>query len=237
MGKSLNQNIFHKPSASTFRFVCLITACLYLLFASGITHAYSTPVGLSLSVGSLGTGASVTYNFESHFGVRIAANRYEFDKKISSQGVSFDSTIELNGLSAMLDWYPWASGARLSVGVVSNSSRVLATPYANNITMEVNDMEIALSDAGQTEVEVTFSPVSTYLGVGWGNAGRGEGLSLFTDLGIVLQGGPDVSLSIENQTELGLTAADLRAQERGYENDLKRLRFYPVMTVGISYNL
>lgn len=214
-----------------------MAACLYSLFAAESAYAYSTPVGLSLSVGTLGTGASVTYNIENRFGVRIGANSYEFDKKISTQGVSFDSTIELRGLSATLDWYPWSSGARLSAGLVSNSSRALATPNTKNLTLEVNDKEVALSDAGVTEVEVTFSPISPYLGVGWGNAGRGEGLSLFADLGAVLQGVPDVTLSIENQIELGLTVADIRSQERIYENDLKRFRFYPVITVGVSYNL
>lgn len=236
-GRLLAHSIFHRPLKSIAKLGSLGATCLCCLLSSGASHAYSTPVGLSLGVGTLGTGASVTYNIEDRFGVRIAANSYEFDKKIYNDGVSFDSNIELNGVSATLDWYPWLSYARLSVGLISNSSKVIATPYANNLTLQVNDTEIILNDAGLTEAEVTFAPISTYLGIGWGNAGKGEGLSLFADLGVVLQGTPDVSLSIENQIELGLTAEDLHAQERRYEKDLKRFRFYPVVTVGVSYNL
>ncbi len=233
----MDHSTFHRLLTGVFGCSFLARACLCFLFASNVAQAYSTPVGLSLGLGTIGTGASVTYNIENRYGVRIGANSYEFDKKISNQGVSFDATIEISGLSAKFDWYPWASRARITAGLMSNTSNVVATPYANNLTMEVNGKEISLSDAGQTEVEVNFSPVSTYLGIGWGNAGRGEGLSLFTDLGVVLQGTPDVSLEIEKQSELGLTAADIQEQERRYERELKGLRFYPVVTVGVSYNL
>lgn len=231
------QSVFHKPYKSITKLESLVAACLCYLFTPGVSLGYSTPVGLSVSIGTLGTGASVTYNIENRFGVRIAANSYEFDKKVYSDGVSFDSNIELNGVSTTLDWYPWRSHARLSFGLISNSSRVIASPSANNLLLPVNDVEIVLSDAGLVETEVTFAPVSTYLGIGWGNAGRGEGLSLFADVGVILQGTPDVSLSIENQIELGLTVEDLRVQEKSYENDLKRFQFYPVLSVGVSYNL
>ena len=234
---ALIQHIFEKRLVSVFRRTILGIACFGFMFVANSAFAYSTPVGLSLGIGTLGAGASVTYNIENRLGVRIGVNRFEFDQKINTQGMSFDSSIEIRGLSAKLDWYPWSTNTRLTAGLISNSSRAVATPYANNLTMEVNNKEISLIDAGLTEVEVTFSPVSAYLGVGWGNAGRGEGLSLFADLGVVLQGTPDVSLDIENREQLGLTPADIAAQESRYQDDLKGFRLYPVLTVGFSYNL
>ena len=84
---------------------------------------------------------------------------------------------------------------------------------------------------------VDFKSTAPYFGVGWGNATNGRfGLAL--DLGVVLQGIPQVSL-----TATGLVSSDpnfvqeLNREVQELENDISAFKYYPVISLGQSMNL
>jgi hypothetical protein len=84
---------------------------------------------------------------------------------------------------------------------------------------------------------VDFKSTAPYFGVGWGNATNGRfGLAL--DLGVVLQGIPQVSL-----TATGLVSSDpnfvqeLNREVQELENDISAFKYYPVISLGLSMNL
>ena len=77
------------------------------------------------------------------------------------------------------------------------------------------------------------------MGIGWGNAvAAGSRWRVAVDAGAFYQGKPKVSLTAEPLIP-GLLPSrfsqDLEAERREIEDDLDSYRFYPVLSLGVSY--
>jgi uncharacterized protein (DUF2062 family) len=78
--------------------------------------------------------------------------------------------------------------------------------------------------------ELTFNKVAPYIGIGFDNPLAGApGLGFTFDLGTFFQGGPKASMTA---TKLLTPSA---SQSGILEDDLKALKFYPVLSFGLYY--
>jgi hypothetical protein len=92
-------------------------------------------------------------------------------------------------------------------------------------------------DLGGRAVRGTVEPgrsAAPYLGVGWGTV-AGTGINFYADIGIMFMGSPKARLSADCS---GLSASDcssLVADEQArLEDELKRLKYYPVINLGLT---
>ena len=201
-------------------------------------EAGATPVGISLGVGSLGPGASVSYSAHPKLNVRLGVNRFDQDFDLEVEEIDYQGEVQLKTVTAMLDWHPWASGFRFSAGLVRNANQITGSAKPANGSIEFNGQTIDLADAGRVDAEVDFNPTVPYLGLGWGNAAKGGGLSFFTDLGVMFQGRPNVDITVEHLAEAGLDQSDVDAEIENMKDEVESYGgLYPVVTIGIAYNL
>lgn len=208
---------------------------MFVFFSS--TELFATPVGLSAGIGTLGANVSVSYDSTEDINVRLGVNRYkyEFDKMINE--VDYDVELELKSMYAMIDWYPWENNFRFSAGILSNSNQINGTANSSNQQIDFNGTVFNLADAGAVAYDVEFEPTVGYLGVGWGNAARGGGLSVFADLGLMYQGSSKVDLTVENQEAIGLSQSDIDQEINDIEEEIDKFKLYPVITIGFGLNL
>lgn len=164
--------------------------------------------------------------------LRLGINSYTYSYDDTIDDVRYDIDLELKSGALILDWHPFAGGFRLSAGMLSNKNGVdlKATPTAN-VTIGGNTYPAAA--VGTLDGDVSFKKSAPYVGLGWGNAVVGNtGLGFSVEIGALFQGSPDVKLSSSN----GLVSqADLNQEAREIEDDLKNLKVYPVISVGLSY--
>ncbi len=202
------------------------------------TNASATPVGISLGAGTLGPGVALSYSVHEKMNVRLGLNRFNYDFELEFEENDYEGEVELNTMTALLDWHPWAGSFRLSAGLVSNSNQLTGTATTSDVeTVEINGKTIALEDAGSVDTEVTFDPTAAYFGLGWGDSTKGGGFSFFSDFGVMLQGEPEVDIEVQFLDAVALDENDLEQETKKIEDDLSGLSVYPVISIGFAYNL
>jgi hypothetical protein len=134
---------------------------------------------------------------------------------------------------ALLDWHPWESGVRFSLGVMINNNHIDLSAETDSV--EINDVEYRVESL---DGEISFNTFSPYLGVGYGNAVDTSGHWHFAfDLGVMFQGSPKAEMDAVATNPLlqALLDADLDAEVEDIEDEFKEFTMYPVLSVGVSY--
>lgn len=196
-------------------------------------------LGGAVKVGSLGYGGELTTDVSQKFNLRLGMNVFNMDldfSKTDGDGSSDDIKvgIDFQTFCGLFDWHPEGGGLRLTAGVILNNNEVNMTADMSD-AVEINNIKYSISDFRGHADFMKFSP---YLGFGWGNAVDKAGRWTFAlDVGVMLQGSPDVSITA--------TASDPRLQaeldsniqnEIDKQNDnLKLLSVWPVISFGVGY--
>lgn len=206
-----------------------------VLFWAGSAHAIG--LGVTGKAGSLGIGVEVTKSLIPHVNIRGGLNflNYAFDQ--TEGGNDYDFDLKLKSFSILADLHPIPGrGLRLSGGIIFNNNHLDMVSVASG-SYSIGNRTYTGAEVGTLNGTVDFKSTAPYFGIGWGNATSGRfGLAL--DLGVVLQGVPQVSL-----TATGLVTSDptfvqeLNREVQELENDISEFQYYPVISLGLSLNL
>ncbi|NHQ60889.1 hypothetical protein G9409_09920 [Chlorobium sp. BLA1] len=212
--------------------VSLLSLCL-----SPSAFADTGDVAGTLKGGTLGLGAEVTVGLTSSINARAGFNTLNYDGSTTESDIKYDYTLKLQSIPLLLDWHPFdASGFRLSSGAVFNSNKVNATGAPQG-TYTIGGTTYTTAQIATLSGDVTFNNVSPYAGIGWGNAvGTDSGLSIALDLGVVFQGTPNVSLAASGPIATDATfKTNLAKETTDLESNIKSLKYYPVISLGLAY--
>jgi hypothetical protein len=208
------------------------------LMAAG--SANSADFGMYATAGTIGLGGGVVANFGSHLGARLGYTGFTYDiDDLEKSDMTFDGDAKLGGVQALLDWYPFGGGFRVTAGAVENARvSVLAVPTGGTFTFD--GVEYSASDVGAARGKAEFRSIALYLGVGFGRALTTDGHFSFTaDLGVAFTGSPDFTLSVtcnaNDPTLCANLAADAAAEEQQLQEDAKDYKYWPVLSIGVSY--
>lgn len=200
----------------------LLASTIAILFMS--THAYAGGFGVAAKAGTLGFGAELGYRFNDYLGVRAGVNTGSYDFDQEDAGINYNYGMDFDTVPVMLDWYVFGGTFRLTGGYVNNKNKLTGTATG------------ALDIGGGTysttaTTDISFDKSSTYVGLGWGgvpSATRGFGMSL--DIGVMLHGSPTATLAAP-----GVPPGDIAAEEAQLNEDIKDLKYWPVISLGIGY--
>jgi len=148
----------------------------------------------------------------------------------------------------LLDWHPFAGKFFLSGGIVLNNSSIAISNKDTSATVNWNGNNYITKDM-HLNGEVKFQPFAPYLGMGWFAAPSSRGgFGFSAEFGVMYSGPPDINLTVNGQaanqnnpTNYFNVAADptfqqdLTREEQKLEEDYKKYRFYPVLTLGVTY--
>lgn len=202
---------------------------------SGLADTGDFAIGVG--PGTLGISADTTIGLSSHFNARVGVNVFNFDMQTTQNEIDYDLDIKLLSFPVLLDWHPFkTSGFRISTGLVINKNQANAAVTSQS-TYTIGGTEYTSAELGKVSGKLTFDTLAPYLGIGWGNAvGKNTRWSFVCDVGVVFQGKTDLSLKasgpIASNAEF---QADLEQERRDLEDDLDNYRYYPVVSVGVSY--
>ena len=204
---------------------------LLVMFVPMMGHAEGLAV--SGKVGTLGMGLELTQGYSDALSARLGFNAFNFATNSTKGTVNYDANLQLQTISALADWYPMHGAFRTTGGLFYNKNKLSlnAIPTAGTTNYAINGANYALNSL---QGNVTFNSVAPYLGLGWGNpTGQGKGWGLTSDLGILFQGSPNVTLA---QTGGNAAAqAAVNQEQVRLQNSLSNFKLYPVASVGISY--
>jgi hypothetical protein len=195
-------------------------------------------LGLTGKIGTLGYGAELNFGSSDSFSARLGLNAYTYKYNANSNTVNYDFKLQMQTVSALADWYPFSGGFRTSAGLLYNNNKVSlgAMPTGGNFTIGTGTY--STTQVSSLQGTMTFNKIAPYLGIGWGNpVANDKGWGLVTDIGVLFQGSPKTSLTATCNPapcSAGIQA-DVAAENTKVQNDLSNFKFWPVVSLGISY--
>ena len=191
---------------------------------------------LTGKISSLGFGAELNLSISDSVGTRFGVN-YGTYYSTNTYLSNYDSDVQLQTASAMLDWYPFQGSFRTTGGVFYNNNKVGLSAVPINGFIIINGVNYPTSTVSSVEGTTTFNAVAPYLGIGWGNpVESNKGWGLVSDFGVLFQGSPTIDLvaTCPGTCPAGLLT-DLQAENASLQSDISKFKMWPVISIGISY--
>lgn len=219
------------------RSLTLALLCAASFIAAPAVHAQAFQhVSVAARVGTLGPGLELTASITPKLNLRLAGHYLGYSRtdRITNYEIEVQSDADLRLASGALfaDYFPFGSTFRATAGLVLNQNEltVLAKPLEDYI---LNGRPVTPARLGTISGTLGYDlAVSPYLGIGFGNPVRPEArLGFLFDLGVLYTGSPTVDLE-----GTGMVAPTAE-QAPQIEDDFKDFRFYPLLSLGLSYKL
>jgi hypothetical protein len=182
--------------------------------------------GIGVRAGTTGVGGDVAFSVAPTLSARVGFSgaKFNFGDVDTDSGVRYDTKLKLSNLNTFIDFSPLGP-FRLTGGFIFNDNRV-------DVRSEGGASGSSLS--GNVKAGKSAAP---YLGIGYGNV-SGMGINFYADLGIMFMGSPRANLSANCGSLSAGDCTTLRnqvaAEERRLEDELKRLKNYPVLNIGLT---
>ncbi|MHB8167820.1 MAG: hypothetical protein ACYDDT_13785 [Sulfuricella sp.] len=217
--------------------VVLAVMCLSL---SAVASAEG--LGVSANVSTLGLGLDLTKGFSESVSGRLGFDTYTYNRSLSKSGVDYDGSLKWQSVHALADWYPSDNGFRVSGGLFYDNNKGTLTGKPSGGTYTINGTVYNATDVGSLNGDLSFNKAAPYIGIGWGNpVAKGKSWGFVADLGVLYQGTPSVSLNATCGAAIVGTATctslqnDTAAQQDKTRSDWSSYKWYPVASVGVSY--
>lgn len=193
--------------------------------------------GVTIKAGTPGIGGDLTVGLHPKFNMRGGGNVFWYGLTSSEveDGVTVDFQADLRWLTipVLLDWHPWESGVRFSLGALVNNNHIDLSAETDNV--ELNGAEYGVESL---DGKISFNALSPYIGIGYGDATDASSRwHVACDVGVMFQGSPQIEMNAVATHQLlqPLLDADLAAEVNELEDEYKEFTLYPVLSVGVSY--
>jgi len=201
------------------------------------------PFTLGLEASTTGLGGSVNWRFSDHFGARAGLNYFSYSKDGNEiEGISWNTDAQLLSEPLAVDIYPWKkSSFRVTVGILLNQNELEGVVPQNPVNganfIPIGDAGNSYDSAaiGDLIMKIEQMPVSPYISIGASfYLDKAKHWSLSGELGVAYTGNPDVTLTTGNPGTVA--PADLASESQQLEDWADKLRFYPILKLGVNYS-
>lgn len=192
---------------------------------------------VSARASTLGLGADVGYAFNDYVNVRVGFNNYTRDYDSTEDGIDYNFDLELDSTAIMLDYHPFGGTFRLTAGMLDNNNELNGRAVSNG-DYEIGDQTYTSAEVGTLYSNVKLGDSNPlYVGLGFSQALGESGWGFGFDVGMVLMGKPQLTLTPEGGSLVSDPAfqADLEAEEQAAQADLDDFENYPVIALGLTF--
>jgi len=210
-------------------------ALLLAILASGAANADDSEWGVGVKAGTLGLGVEARWSGLPYIDFRLGANGYSYADDGTQANVLYDGDLDLETFFVTGNFHFPLTPFRLTAGLFANGNEF------NLVSAEPGDFIIGgdpytAGEVGTLTSNTSFGSTSPYIGLGFdfelfGKAG------LNFDLGVLLQGDPDVTLVADGSlaNDPGFQAS-LEAERLELEDEMDDFKAYPVISLSFVYN-
>ena len=203
--------------------------------------AQAADVGLTVGGGTSGFAVHLSTPLSESFNARVGYNGLNLSLEDTENDVNYDAKLKLATFEALVDYFPMQGAFRLTAGLVHNGNKLEGNGRpAGNGTYIVNGNTYDGSTFGSLNATLEFRKVAPYLGIGFGNAvAKDKGWGFSSDFGVLFQGTPKTSVTNKGCTASAPVctqiATDMRAENESLRDEMKDLKFEPIVRFGVSY--
>ena len=215
----------------------LIIIGVTLLSTTLLSAQAPKELNAALKLSSLGYGVDISTPINETYAVRFNMNGGSYSDSQSSDGNTYEGTLDLFTMGVLVDAYPFENNFRLSTGLYYNGNGFsgAVTPSSTQ-TVDINGVTYTSADLAKVNTDVTFNKVAPYFGIGWGNDARDKGWGFTFDLGAMYHGSPTADLTAEGVNPAIATQVNngLAQEEQNVNDDLSDFKLYPVISIGVN---
>ena len=203
-----------------------------VLAALATTAASAQAGGIGVRAGTTGVGVDLGGDVAPTLGWRLGVSGMNVNTHVDTNDVRYDAKAKVLTGSLLLDWSPLGP-FRISGGFMPNQNKIDLTgqPSGGGGSSVV---PAGSSLTGDVKPERSFAP---YLGVGYGNVWT-RGVNFYFDLGIMFQGSPEVSLSLNcgsaTPAQCAAAQSQVEAERQRVQDKVDRYKYYPVANIGLT---
>jgi len=214
------------------KFLVFVLTCI--LFGNTALADETGGFDVGVKISTLGAGVEVNYPITSNMTVAVGFNTFSQSETDTIDGIEYDEDIDLQTFSVLFNFHPFNGSFRITAGAMLNNNE-LSLAAKPSAFYDINGTPYSSAQVGELKATVDFKKIAPYLGVGIGH-GTSSGLSFTLDVGVLMQGKPNVEL-----TANGLASGDpafqanLQQEEDAAEDDIEDFTMYPVIALGMSY--
>jgi len=160
----------------------------------------------------------------------------------STSDNDFKGNIKYNRVALLADWFVADGGFRLSGGITFDQAKATLTASAHSGKITLGGVEYdAPSSLYYVQSDLSFPKAMPYLGLGWGHHQSAPGLSFNVDLGASIGTAKATPLraSPALASELALNpqgSSDLQQESRDFQDEVRKLKAIPQLTIGLGYS-
>jgi len=195
------------------------------------------PLQVGLTVGTRGLGLEVARLVAPRLALRVGASGAGGTvRDIDVGSLTTTGSVRLVSAHALVDLYPFRrAGLHLTGGVMSGTSSVALDAQPQAGQFELNGVTYQSNQVGTLRGRVTLPHAMPYAGIGLGRpSAYGVRFVPFTDVGVAF-GRATTELRAENAPNNAQLAANVEAERRNVDDDLRKLPFYPVVTMTLAW--
>ncbi len=220
------------------------SALLALGMAGGSAHAMD--YSIYGQAGLFGIGGGVGIAFDDRWAARVGYGQLDYsfddveveDDETGSE-LTYEAEVDWGAGTALIDFYPFKGSFHLTGGVAFSGNGINLTGKPTSGVFSINGTDYTAAEIGSLSGEADWGGVAPYLGIGWGRTVSKEGHWSFNfDIGVILTGEPEVSLSANCNADPATCAQlsdDLAAEEKSTEEELSDVDLMPVINFAIGY--
>lgn len=215
--------------------------CKFVALAAGLVAGIASVGCVSAheiygTVGTEGVGVGYGFGLNPYVGARADVNGFALSRSFDAGQLHYDGKARFVHGGVYADVFPFPSTVtfRLSVGAIVGDDRVnlVGRPQGTTYTFNGTTYNVA----GQTvNGRIKMPAVRPYIGIGFGHAPKGEpGWSMAFDAGVTY-GRPKVELDVPNAVVSVVGQALVDEQRQALQDKADKLKFYPIVKVGVTY--
>jgi hypothetical protein len=228
-----------KKTASCF---LALGAASGALAAGNTADAPGTPGGwfAAAHVSTLGPGLSVGRFLNQNVSIRVNLNGgFDYDDSFTTDSrnrIRYDAELSLASAGLLAD-YHFGNGLKLTGGVYYNDNKIEAVGNFDRIRS--GGQTWSANHLARADARIDFQSFAPYLGVGY-HSTKPKGWSVSAEIGVLYQGSPRVSYNLNCTSRLcdearpALVAA-IEEERQALEDEVSDFKFYPVLSIGVSY--
>ncbi len=222
----------------------LIAVAIACLASSAAFAQESTPSAFETSAfknvmiygagGSEGYGLGIGKHINEKFTIRAEYLGWSADDIYTQNSIEYKVNLNLRGGGVFADFRPFEGNFRMVGGVTMRGSSAGLTGSASNGVFTIDGVDY--SAAGESiSGKIKFPSTMPYLGLGWGyNGFNKKGLSMGVDLGASF-GKAKGELQFSQGLVTAAGASAIAAEQKKFNDEVNKLKFFPVVKVGVSY--
>ncbi len=123
-------------------------------------------------------------------GVRVNGGFFDHGESEDLDDIEYDANLKLNSFGALLDWYPFSGGFRISAGGRINNNKIdlEGRPTTN---VEIGDVTYTPTQVGALLGSVNTDGFAPAFTLGYGGK-LAKGFTFGVEVGVMLQGSPKI---------------------------------------------